>query len=121
MSGHEGMRVLVTGGAGFIGSTPVDRLLRGGGGVTAVGNFDAFYARDRKLANLRQASNHPRFRLVEADIRDSGRVRSVVAELHPDVIVHLAARAGVRPSIDDPALYTAVNVQGTVHLLDASC
>jgi len=115
-----GRRILVTGGAGFIGSNLVDRLLALGDEVTAVENFDPFYPRPRKESNLRAAGRHPRFRLVEADIRDAGRVSSMLAEARPDAVVHLAAKAGVRPSIDDPAAYTSVNVQGTVHLLDAA-
>ena len=116
-----GRKVLVTGGAGFIGSNLVDRLLAHGDAVTVLDNFDSFYAPDRKRSNLAGASRHQSFRLVEADIRDADRTAVLVAETRPDVIVHLAARAGVRPSIDNPALYTAVNVQGTVHLLDAAC
>jgi UDP-glucuronate 4-epimerase len=114
-------RILVTGGAGFIGSTLVDRLLAEGDEVTVIDNFDTFYGRQRKLFHLVEARRHARFRLVEADIRDSVQVHALVSESRPDAIVHLAARAGVRPSIEDPALYAAVNVQGTVHLLDAAC
>jgi UDP-glucuronate 4-epimerase len=121
MAGHEGMRILVTGGAGFIGSTLTDRLLADGVEVTVVDCFDTFYPRARKEANLREAARHPRFRLEELDIRDRDGVKALMASVRPDGIVHLAARAGVRPSIDDPALYTAVNVQGTVHLLEAAC
>jgi UDP-glucuronate 4-epimerase len=114
-------RVIVTGGAGFIGSTLVDRLLAMGDEVAVVDNFDPFYPRVRKEANLRDSSTHPRFQLVEADIRDAVAMRRLFAEYHPDAVVHLAARAGVRPSIEDPSLYAAVNVQGTVHLLEAAC
>jgi UDP-glucuronate 4-epimerase len=121
MSEREGMRIVVTGGAGFIGSTLVDRLLSDGAEVTVVDNFDAFYPRSRKEANLREAARHPRFHLAELDIRDAEGIRGLIRDVHPDGIVHLAARAGVRPSIDAPALYTSVNVQGTVHLLEAAC
>ena len=121
MGKQTARRVLVTGGAGFIGSNLVDRLLDDGDVVTALDNFDPFYPRVRKEANIRGASGRPNFRLVETDIRDAGRVASVVAEFRPDAVVHLAARAGVRPSIEDPSAYAAVNVQGTVHLLDAAC
>ena len=120
MGMDSGRRVLVTGGAGFIGSTLVDRLLAEGDAVTVVENFDSFYPRARKEANLRAAAMHPHCQIIEADIRDAARVASVVAGARPDAIIHLAARAGVRPSIDDPSLYVAVNVQGTVHLLDAA-
>ncbi len=120
MPGPSGRRILVTGGAGFIGSTLVDRLLSEGECVTAIDNFDSFYARSRKLRNILQASRHPKFKLVEIDIRDASAVHSLFDQVRPDVVVHLAARAGVRPSIENPSLYVAVNVQGTAHLLDAA-
>jgi len=118
---RDGRRVIVTGGAGFIGSTLVDRLLADGDSVTAVDSFDGFYARELKLANLRAAAAHPNFRLAVLDIREAERVAALVREVRPEAIVHLAARAGVRPSIADPALYASVNVLGTVHLLEAAC
>jgi len=114
------MRTIVTGGAGFIGSHLVDRLLGDGGEVVAVDNFDPFYPGAIKRANLAEAARSPRFRLVELDIRDGGAVDRLVREARPDAIVHLAAKAGVRPSIEDPALYAAVNVVGTTHLLRAA-
>lgn len=115
------MRTLVTGGAGFIGSNLVDRLLDDGHEVVALDNFDPFYSEAVKRANLAAASRRGGFRLVEADIRDAEAVHRIVAEVRPEAIVHLAARAGVRPSIEQPALYAEVNVQGTVHLLEAAC
>src|SRR4051812_8896994 len=115
------MRTIVTGGAGFIGSHLVDRLLADGVEVIVVDNFDAFYSRASKEANLAAALRSPRCRLVELDIRDAVGVDSLVSQSRPDAIVHLAARAGVRPSIEDPALYAEVNVTGTVHLLQAAC
>jgi UDP-glucuronate 4-epimerase len=121
MSAHGGMRVVVTGGAGFIGSHLVDRLLAAGAEVTVVDNFDPFYPKSRKLANLLDASGQPEFRFVELDIRDARAIAMLLDESRPDAVIHLAAKAGVRPSIADPAGYTAVNVQGTVHLLDAAC
>jgi UDP-glucuronate 4-epimerase len=114
------MKAIVTGGAGFIGSHLVDRLAADGVEVIVVDNFDPFYARAMKEANLRAALKSPRCRLVEADIRDAAAAKSLVSELVPDVIVHLAARAGVRPSIEDPALYADVNVLGTLHWLQAA-
>src|SRR5271156_2735252 len=113
------MRTIITGGAGFIGSNLVGRLPAEGHEVTAVDNFDPFYPRPAKERNLREARKHTKFRLVELDIRDGSGVERVVRETHPDAIVHLAARAGVRPSIEDPALYADVNVRGTVHWLEA--
>jgi UDP-glucuronate 4-epimerase len=115
------MKILVTGGAGFIGSHLVDRTLADGAEVVAVDNFDPFYAEARKRANLARAARHPRFRLVQGDIRDAEAVGRLVDDLRPEVVVHLAARAGVRPSIEDPIGYTEVNVLGTLHLLRAAC
>jgi UDP-glucuronate 4-epimerase len=115
------MRMLVTGGAGFIGSHLVDRLLAEGHDVTVVDSFDTFYDPARKRANLAAACEHSQFQLRELDIRDRNAVGRVVADCHPEVIAHLAARAGVRPSIEQPALYAEVNVVGTVHLLEAAC
>jgi UDP-glucuronate 4-epimerase len=114
------MKVLVTGGAGFIGSNLVDRLLADGREVVILDNFDPFYPETRKRENLARALASPRCRLVERDIRDVEGIARLFEESRPDAIIHLAARAGVRPSIEDPALYTSVNVQGTVHLLQAS-
>jgi UDP-glucuronate 4-epimerase len=114
-------RILVTGGAGFIGSNLVDRLLVDGHEVIALDNFDDFYPRPTKLANLADAARSDHFRLVEADIRDALAVTALIERERPGAIVHLAARAGVRPSIDRPGLYAEVNVQGTVHLLEAAC
>jgi len=114
------MRIIVTGGAGFIGSNLVDRLLSDGAEVTVVDNFDAFYPRALKESNLSLALRNPRCRLVELDIRDAEGVTRLVGQLRPDAIVHLAARAGVRPSIDAPSLYADVNVVGTVRWLEAA-
>jgi UDP-glucuronate 4-epimerase len=115
------VRAIVTGGAGFIGSHLVDRLLADGAEVTVVDNFDAFYPRSAKEANLAGALRNPRCRLVELDIRDAAGVGALVDRVRPDAIVHLAARAGVRPSIEDPGLYADVNVTGTVRWLEAAC
>ena len=119
-SADRPLRAIVTGGAGFIGSHLVDRLLHQGDEVVVVDNFDDLYSRAVKESNLAQASLSPRFRLVELDIRDSGRACALVGEFRPDVIVHLAARAGVRPSIADPRLYADVNVLGTIAWLEAA-
>jgi UDP-glucuronate 4-epimerase len=115
------MRAIVTGGAGFIGSHLVDRLLADGAQVVVVDNFDGFYSRAIKEANLASAVRDSRCRLVELDIRDAAGVQDLVSQSRPDAIVHLAARAGVRPSILDPALYADVNVVGTVRWLEAAC
>lgn len=115
------MQTIVTGGAGFIGSHLVDRQLSDGEEVIAIDNFDPFYPESQKRQNLEQASRSPRFRLIEADIRDGDAMSRILDEIRPDVIVHLAARAGVRPSIMDPSGYVAVNVAGTTNLLQAAC
>jgi UDP-glucuronate 4-epimerase len=114
------MRAIVTGGAGFIGSHLVDRLLADGSEVIVVDNFDPFYPRAAKEANLAEALKSPRCRLVEMDLRDAAGVEALVSRSRPDAIVHLAARAGVRPSIEDPGLYSDVNVTGTVRWLQAA-
>jgi UDP-glucuronate 4-epimerase len=107
---------LVTGAAGFIGSHLAESLVRDGWEVTALDNFDPFYGRATKEGNL-AALTAPAFRLVEADIRQPDRW-PVSLRRRFDVIVHLAARAGVRPSIDDPVGYQQTNVVGTQHLLE---
>ena len=112
------MRVLVTGGAGFIGSHVVDALLLKGCDVTALDNFDDFYPRDLKEDNIRPHRSQPRWRLIEADLREIDLLRRSLSGLTFDVIVHLAAKAGVRPSINDPVGYQDVNVRGTQNLLE---
>jgi UDP-glucuronate 4-epimerase len=114
------MLMLVTGGAGFIGSHLVDRLLSDGHEVVALDCFDPFYSPDLKRANLAGAATSRRFALIEADIRDAQAIGRMVAEIRPEAIIHLAAKAGVRPSIEAPAEYADVNVLGTVHLLEAA-
>lgn len=114
------MRTIVTGGAGFIGSHLVDRLLADGAEVVVVDNFDPFYRRPVKEANLAAALRSPRCRLVELDIRDADGTLNLVRQTRPDVIAHLAARAGVRPSIEDPALYADVNLTATARWLEAA-
>lgn len=108
---------LVTGAAGFIGSHLVDRLLRDGWEVTGVDNFDEFYAAALKRGNVAEHLGHPRYSLVEADIRDPDAMLARLTREY-DVIVHLAAKAGVRPSIAAPILYQDVNVRGTQNLLE---
>lgn len=108
---------LVTGGAGFIGSHLVDRLLGEGWQVTVVDNFDPYYPRSVKERNIAAHRGHPRYTLHELDIRDIDALRTGLTGTY-DVIVHLAARAGVRPSLEDPVGYHQTNVMGTQNLLE---
>ena len=111
------MHTLVTGAAGFIGSHLVDSLLRDGHRVTALDNFDPFYAEDLKQRNIAAHLSHPLYTLIRGDIRDLKDVDRRLEGSY-DAIVHLAARAGVRPSIADPIGYQEVNVVGTQYLLE---
>ena len=112
-------RYLVTGGAGFIGSHLVDRLLaRTDVEVTVIDSFDDFYDPGLKRANVRPHLLHPSYRLVEADIRDYSALERVFIEDPVHAIIHLAARAGVRPSLEQARVYAEVNVAGTLNLLE---
>ncbi|HEY0376014.1 MAG TPA: GDP-mannose 4,6-dehydratase [Pyrinomonadaceae bacterium] len=111
--------ILVTGGAGFIGSHLVDRLLaEGAWRVTVVDDFNDFYAPEVKRENVRGHLKSDSYRLHEVDIRDRGRLDDIFEEGKFDCIVHLAARAGVRPSLMEPVLYNETNVGGTLNLLE---
>lgn len=112
------MNVIVTGGAGFIGSHVVNRLLEEGHGVTVIDDFNDYYNPEIKRGNV--AAYGGEVRVVEGDIRDRELVRSVFAEAKADAVIHLAARAGVRPSIQDPVLYVDTNINGTMNLLEAA-
>ena len=109
-------RALVTGGAGFIGSHLVDALLADGWHVTVVDSFDPFYDPAIKRRNVARQLASTLYALVEGDIRDAGTLDRLSGEF--DVVVHLAARAGVRPSIEQPLLYNDVNVTGTTNLIE---
>ena len=110
------MSILVTGAAGFLGSHLSERLIREGHRVVGLDSFDHFYDRaikERNLTTLRAAST---FSIVEGDIRDRAALDAIPSDV--TLVVHLAAKAGVRPSIEDPQLYSSVNVDGTWRLLD---
>ena len=112
------MRILVTGGAGFIGSHLVEKLLALGHGVAILDDFNDFYDPRIKHGNIAAVKNDaPVFQI---DLRDNNAVRGLLHREKFDAIVHLAARAGVRPSIAQPQLYYDANVNGTLHLLDAA-
>lgn len=111
--------VLITGGAGFIGSHLATSLLNEGGwSITIVDDLNDFYSPDVKRANLAEIARHGAFDLVEADIRDTDRLATVFETKAFDCIVHLAARAGVRPSLSEPKLYCETNINGTLNLLE---
>lgn len=113
------MNILVTGGAGFIGSHLSERLLCEGHNVSILDDLNNFYPRAVKEANLEAVRQQGPFAFYYGDISDEARVREVFEESRPDAVVHLAARAGVRPSLEQPLLYGQVNVQGTITLLEA--
>lgn len=111
--------ILITGGAGFIGSHLVNRLLHEGGwSVTVVDDFNDFYDPAIKRQNILGQLSNPNFRLVEADIRNQDALSRAFAETNFDCIVHLAARAGVRPSLKEPRLFVETNINGTLNLLE---
>ncbi|MHC5034742.1 MAG: NAD-dependent epimerase/dehydratase family protein [Planctomycetota bacterium] len=114
------MRVLVTGGAGFIGSHVLDRLVERGEQVICLDSFDEFYSPEVKRGNIEAAMASGLVRLVEGDVRDAELCRSMCDEGDVRAVIHLAARAGVRPSIEQPALYADVNVTGTANMLEAA-
>ncbi len=113
------MKALITGAAGFIGSHLCERLLADGWAVAGVDNFDNFYEPRIKRRNISDCLRNEKFRLIEADIRDRDAMDRTIGD-GVDVIVHLAARAGVRPSIAQPVLYADVNINGTLNLLEAA-
>ena len=111
--------ILVTGGAGFIGSHLVGRLLgEGGWKITIVDDLNDFYSPQIKRDNLAALAASGEFNFVEADIRDAGVLKKIFDEGEFQYIVHLAARAGVRPSLSQPKLYSETNIDGTLNLLE---
>jgi len=116
------MNFLVTGGAGFIGSHVCERLLQAGHAVCAFDDLNPFYDVALKQQNLAaaQALAGDNFRFVRGDITDRAAVDAIFSEVPIDQVIHLAARAGVRPSLEQPALYQRVNIEGTVNVLEAA-
>ena len=113
--------ILVTGGAGFIGSHLCERLLSDGVKVICLDNFDTFYDPNIKIKNTKAITKKSPdlFELVTGDIRNPEQLKEVFQKNRVDFVVHLAARAGVRPSLADPLLYQDVNLRGTIVLLEA--
>ena len=111
------MHFLVTGGAGFIGSHLSEYLINQGHQVSVIDNFDTFYSRTLKEKNIEKLMENPLFELFELDIRDYDGMMNQLADDY-DAIIHLAAKAGVRPSIEAPMEYQTVNVNGTQNMLE---
>ncbi|HEX9108723.1 MAG TPA: GDP-mannose 4,6-dehydratase [Longimicrobiales bacterium] len=111
-------RILVTGAAGFIGSHLVERLLDRGDHVVGVDNFDPFYSPEEKRRNIAPAQANPRYSFLEVDCADDEALQAALGPEPIDAIVHLAAKAGVRPSIQQPAAYTQANIVATQTMLE---
>ena len=116
---HQPETIVVTGAAGFIGSHLAERLLERGDRVIGIDNFDPFYSRVQKETNLATAREHPAYQFFEADCTDAAQVMRAL-EQRADAIVHLAAKAGVRPSIADPLGYTRANIVATQVMLETA-
>jgi UDP-glucuronate 4-epimerase len=113
-------RILITGGAGFIGSHLSQRLLREGKRIAIVDSLDDYYPAELKRANLEEIKASGDFEFFPTDIRDGEKLREVFAGFKPDAVVHLAARPGVRRSFEQPEVYTSINVLGTTQVLEIS-
>jgi UDP-glucuronate 4-epimerase len=113
-------KILVTGGAGFIGSHLIDSLLAKGQHVICLDDFNDYYDPNIKKQNIAQHLTNPNFTLFQCDICNLKQILHIFSEWSPEIVVHLAARAGVRPSLADPFLYTEVNIKGTLNILEAA-
>jgi len=111
-------QILVTGGAGFIGSHLAERLLSEGLQVISLDNFDEYYDPQIKRQNIAFALGQENYRFVEGDVRDSDQLNHLFARSSIEAVVHLAARPGVRSSLKQPGLYEQINVQGTLNVLE---
>ena len=112
------MLYLVTGGAGFIGSHLIERLLELGHEIDCLDNFNDYYDPKIKYSNIKKCNDFDNFKLIEGDILDEELLDQIFRQQQYDAIIHLAARAGVRPSVQQPKLYQEVNVRGTLNLLE---
>ncbi len=111
-------KILVTGGAGFIGSHTVEALLARGDEVVCLDNFNDYYAPERKYKNAALSLGKPGYTLIEGDVRDEDTLRTLFEAHRPERVIHIAAMAGVRYSIRHPHLYESVNVRGTLNMLE---
>ncbi len=112
------MKVLITGGAGFIGSSLADQLLKTHNEVVVIDNFNNYYDPKIKEQNIKNNLKHPYYHLYRCDIEDMSKLSRIFEEKTPDIVVHLAARAGVRPSLENPVEYVQSNILGTVNILE---
>ena len=112
------MKILITGGAGFIGSSLADSLLNEGNDIVVVDNFNDYYAYEIKEANVKHNLDNPHYHLYKIDLTDKNALKNVFAENNFDTVVHLAGRAGVRPSIERPEDYVESNILATIHILE---
>lgn len=113
------MNILLTGAAGFIGSHTAERLLAAGHGVTGLDNFDPYYDPAIKHRNIEAAKRNPNYRFIEGDFTSAELLDRLLPEGRFDAVIHLAAQAGVRPSLVDPLRYARVNISGVITLLEA--
>ena len=112
------MKILLTGGAGFIGSHLAERLIERGHHVVVLDNFNSFYDPRIKVRNLERIRKKGNFILFEDDLLNRPRLQLLFQKQPPETVIHLAARAGVRASLQEPALYSQVNITGTINLLE---
>ena len=113
------MNILITGGAGFIGSTLADRLLKDGHIVTVVDNFNDYYSKELKIKNIQHNLSNEKYILYEEDIRNKAAIKNILKNNNIEVVIHIAALAGVRASIERPEEFVDVNVNGTKIILDS--
>jgi UDP-glucuronate 4-epimerase len=111
-------RVFLTGGAGFIGSHLAEALLRAGATLSIIDNLNDFYPPAWKKSNLKEIGDTGNFQFIEGDICNAADLRRAFIEANPEIVIHLAAQAGVRPSIESPTVYDRVNISGTLNLLE---
>lgn len=114
------MKILITGGAGFIGSHTTRRLLDRGDSVVCIDNFNDYYSPRMKEHNIEDFKENPTYKLYRGDISDLNLVKEVFEKERPNRVFHAAARAGVRPSIENPFIYEEANVKGTLNLLETA-